>query len=203
MPILRFFFLGFLALAAAIVILAGPQGRVKQRPPLEIFPDMDRQLKFKSQAPTPFFADGRADRPPVPGTIPIESREEEGYVGTGKMKDRWGDGIPVEVTPALLERGRERYAINCAVCHGATGAGDGITAQYGLNGIANLHEERFRVMADGQIFNTITHGKGLMGAYPHITVDDRWAVIAYVRALQLARTATVADLPSDLQERLK
>jgi mono/diheme cytochrome c family protein len=104
--------------------------------------------------------------------------------------------LPVTVTAELLARGRERYTIHCAVCHGATGDGKGVTAKYQMVGMASFHDPRLVTMPDGEIFNTITHGKNQMGAYgPNVKVQDRWAIIAYVRALQRAHLATLDDVP--------
>jgi mono/diheme cytochrome c family protein len=114
----------------------------------------------------------------------------------------WGTGIPVTVDAKLLARGKERYQINCQVCHGATGAGNGITTQYGLVGVASYHLDKYRDMADGEIFNTITHGKGQMGPYHHIDIKDRWAIIAYIRALQLSQNTPVGQLPPEAASNL-
>ena len=195
------------------------------QPPIEIFPDMDHQPKYQPQHPSEFFADGRSSRPPVEGTVPIGytlphrylqvpasnlTLESHGftnhpdYYNTGRMGDVYGDGLPMEVTEALLHRGQERYDINCAICHGRTGAGNGIVTQYGLVAVANFHDERIRTMPDGQIFSTITNGKNTMGAYgPQIAVEDRWAIVAYIRALELSQAARFADLPAPKQQELQ
>jgi len=95
-----------------------------------------------------------------------------------------------------VERGQKVFAINCAVCHGATGQGNGITTKYGLLGVANYHQDKYRQMADGQIFNTITNGYNTMMAYgDKVTVKDRWAVVAYIRVLQRMQFATLNDVP--------
>ena len=106
--------------------------------------------------------------------------------------------MPFEITPLLMERGRERFTINCSPCHGDTAAGNGISSKFGLVAIANLNLERIRKMADGEIFNTITHGKNTMLGYgDRIQVRDRWAIIAYVRALQKSQGgATINDVPA-------
>jgi mono/diheme cytochrome c family protein len=120
------------------------------------------------------------------------------YYNTGKMGDRWGTGLPVEISPDLMERGRQRFNITCAMCHGATAAGNGITKQYGLATVVSLQDERIRQMADGEIFNTLTNGKNTMMAYgPNIAVADRWAIIAYLRALQRSQNASIADVPPE------
>ncbi|MBV8377493.1 MAG: cytochrome c [Verrucomicrobia bacterium] len=126
------------------------------------------------------------------------------YLNTGKMGDQWGTGLPLPVTAQLLRRGQKEFTINCAVCHGATGQGNGITSKYGLLGIANYHQDKYRQMADGQIFNTITHGYNTMMAYgDKVTVKDRWAIIAYIRALQRSQYARVEDVPEDQRAALE
>ena len=120
------------------------------------------------------------------------------YADTGKMGNNWGTGIPVPVTPELIKRGQQRFNITCAMCHGATAAGNGITKQYGLATVVTLQDDRIRKMADGEIFNTITNGKNTMMPYgPTIMVADRWAIIAYLRALQRSQGATAADVPPE------
>src|SRR5213595_1143557 len=125
------------------------------------------------------------------------------YYSTGKMGDRWGTGIPIEVTPELMLRGQQRFNITCAMCHGATAAGNGITKQYGLATVVTLQDDRIRKMSDGEIFNTITNGKNTMMAYgPNIIVPDRWAIIAYLRALQRSQNAAIADVPEERRAEL-
>ena len=221
---LRGFFLIFLLLGVALVAIFGFRGQKSTGSPLEIFPDMVRQPKVRAQAPLAFFADNRGARVPVPGTVPIgyempkpetiatpaavlpmpDVHERLGfsegtdYYDTGKMGDRWGTGMPVEVNTQLMERGRQRFNITCAMCHGATAAGDGITKQYGLTTVVSLQDERIRKMADGEIFNTITNGKNTMMAYgANIMVADRWAIICYLRALQRSQNTTAADVPPE------
>ena len=120
------------------------------------------------------------------------------YYNTGKMGTNWGTGIPVPVTQQFLQHGQERFNITCSICHGMTAAGNGITKQYGLNTIATLQDERIRKMADGEIFNTITNGKNTMMSYGgNVPVADRWAIIAYLRALQRSQNAAAADVPPE------
>lgn len=212
---LRGFFLISLLLTIAAVAVLGFRGQKTTNEPWEIFPDMVRQMKVRAQAPLDFFADGRGPRVPVDGTVPIgyempnphapaQTTSHFGfsvgtdYLNTGKMGRNWGTGIPVPVTPQLLERGRQRFSITCAMCHGATAAGNGITKSYGLATVVTLQDDRIRKMADGEIFNTITNGKNTMMAYgPTIMVADRWAIIAYLRALQRSQNTVVADVPSE------
>jgi mono/diheme cytochrome c family protein len=200
---MRYFFAALLSLVVVAVLTLGLRGQKSARTPIEIFPDMDHQPKFRSQQVTDFFPDGRADRAPIPGTVHFDLPVENPYLLTGKMGANWGDGIPMEVTPELMKRGQERFNINCAVCHGATGKGNGITSQYGLAGAANYHLDTFRNMPDGQIYNTLVHGKGNMLGYPHITLQDRWAIVAYIRALQKSRNAAITDVPEDKKAELE
>jgi mono/diheme cytochrome c family protein len=126
------------------------------------------------------------------------------YFNTGKMGEQWGTGIPLPVTPDLMERGQQRFNITCVMCHGPAAAGNGITKQYGLATVVSLQDERIRKMSDGEIFNTITNGKNTMMAYgPNIIVPDRWAIIAYLRALQRSQNATIADVPEDHRAELE
>ena len=214
---LRGFLLISLLLTIAAVAVLGFRGEKTTNEPWEIFPDMVRQMKVRAQSPLNFFADGRGPRMPVNGTVPIgyempkpqpsgapESHSAAGfsvgtdYVNTGKMGNNWGTGIPVPVTAQLLERGRERFNITCAMCHGMTAAGNGITKSYGLATVVTLQDDRIRKMADGEIFNTITNGKNTMMAYgPNIMVQDRWAIIAYLRALQRSQNGAIADVPPE------
>jgi mono/diheme cytochrome c family protein len=223
---LRGFFLIFLLIGVAIVAVFGFRGQTSTGSPIEVFPDMVRQMKVRAQAPLGFFADGRGSRQPVLGTVPIgyempkaNSEASPGaipvpgemnprphlgfssgtdYFNTGKMGTNWGDGFPVPVNIDLMERGKQRFNINCAICHGPAAAGNGMTKQYGLATVVSLQDERIRKMADGEIFNTITNGKNTMMAYgPNVTVTDRWAIIAYLRALQRSQNATAADVPPE------
>jgi mono/diheme cytochrome c family protein len=220
---LRYFFASLFLVVVAVITLAGGQGERFTKPPLQIFPDMKVQPRFEAQHGSDFYADTRAARKVVPGTVPqgytlegdfsinsaTNARGIGGpkgfsngvdYVNTGKIGGFWGEGMPseLEMTEALFARGKERYAISCAVCHGATGAGNGIVSQFGLNGIASLQDARIRNMPEGQIFETITHGKGNMGGYgSSISVGDRWAIIAYLRALERSQIATLADVPEE------
>jgi mono/diheme cytochrome c family protein len=219
-PFLRLYFLGLLMLVGLVLGWAGFRGDKSTQRPLQVFPDMDDQAKVKFQASSAFFADGVGARPPVPGTIPQGlamatkpaadlAREAAGgfsndlsYYHTGRFGDYWGDGLPEElvVNEALLRRGAERYNIYCAVCHGYSGDGKGVTSQYGIVNIANFHLPQFadpthaEYRVNGRLFNTITHGQGLMGPYgSSIQVRDRWAIIAYLRALQMSQAAAAAS----------
>ena len=223
---LRTFFALLLLGGATVLFLAGFRGSKSTLPPVEIFPDMDHQPKFQPQHRSNFFSDGRAARKPIDGTVPIgyslpgrylqagaknSSFDAVGfsnlnnYANTGRIGEMYGDGIPVEATPEFLTRGQERFNINCSICHGLAGDAQGVVQKIASWAtVANLQEDRIRQQPDGQIFNTITHGKNTMGAYgPNIAVEDRWAIVAYIRALQKSQRAQLADLPPEKQKELQ
>ena len=175
--------------------------------PIHIFYDMDFQPKFKTQAPNPLFADGRAMRPPVEGTVArgeayVDAHMHEGVAGGG-----WATALPasMKLDVATLERGHQRFDIYCSACHGYAGFGDGAVNQRAMELVANangpvngtqwvaaksLHDETTRNQPVGQLFNTITHGIRNMAGYgSQIPVEDRWAIAAYVKALQLSQDA--------------
>ena len=204
------------ALGAAIVGIAGFRGGLSRQPPIEIFPDMNRQLKLRPQQPDSFFPNGVSSQLPPPGTIarsePIQTVNgkvyafEDSPVNTGftAMGD-YVDVNPLPVTMPLLRRGREQFDIFCAPCHGRLGDGNGITKKIGdMPAVANLHEKRFVEMPDGELFDRITYGRGLMPAYgPLIPTKDRWAIIAYLRALQLSWLGSTNDLKAEQRAALK
>ena len=206
-----------MALGAAIVGIAGFRGGLSRKPPIEIFPDMNRQLKLRPMEANSFFTNGVSSQLQPPGTIarsePIQTIAgpvysfEDSPLNTGRITGttNFVETNPLPVTGELLQRGHERFDIYCAPCHGKLGDGNGITKKLGLMPVvANLHDQRIVVMTDGEIFNTITHGKSTMAAYgPLITAQDRWAVVAYLRALQLSWLGTTNDLPGDQQAALK
>lgn len=197
---MRYFFLGLALTVFTVLAIAGFRGSYTTNRPIEIFPDMDHQPKVKAQKPSDFFANGSASRMPVEGTVAQEMPAQDDYHSTGKMGDKWGDGIPIEIDEAAMQRGQERFTINCAICHGPVALGDGIVKQYGLSTVANLQDPRIRYMADGEIFNTITHGKATMNAYgANVSIDDRWKIIAYLRALQRSQNTVLAELPANLR----
>jgi len=199
------FFLGFALVVILVITMFGFRGHHFAKPPFEIFPDMNYQDKVKDQVGSTFFADGLAARAPIDDTVAEEMPAKIDYWASGKWDaTHWGDGIPVHAArdggrPLLVDdldmaRGRERYTIDCAICHGGTGDGQGITSKYGLNGAASYQTARLLAMSDGEIFNTITNGKGQMMGYGYnIAIDDRWRIIMYIRALQRSQNATFAD----------
>ncbi len=205
---MRYFLLIFALCVAMVVVIAGPRGRTSRKPPIELFPDMNRQPKLRPQTPNAFFADGRSSRPIIPGTIAWDDHHYEDVpANTGRVPGttNFVEMLPVEVDAKLLARGQQRFNINCSPCHGAQGDGNGITKRIKAMGtVANLHDQRIVKLADGEIFNTITYGKNLMGGYgANVTVEDRWAIVAYLRSLQLSRLGQIDDVPEQMRASLK
>ena len=212
---LRYFFLSLALAVIGIVAIAGFRGMHFSKPPFEVFPDMNYQDKVKDQVPSAFFADGNSARAPIDGTVAQEMPADSSYWATGKWDDaHWGTGIPVhdavdgdrplQIDAANMARGRERYNISCAPCHGEAGDGKGIVTKYGLSAVANYHSKMYRDEADGKIFDTIGNGHGQMLGYGYnITIDDRWRIVMYLRALQRSQYAPYADATPEQQAALE
>jgi len=214
---MRYFLAIFVVTVAAVLGILGFRGAHFRKPPLYIFPDMEWQLKLRPQKPNAFFANGLSSQLPVAGTIPrsvpVQTASGEVYpyedapVNTGFLTGTTNFVAinPLPITAALLKRGQQRFTINCSPCHGQLGDGTGITKKIGAMAVvANLHDKRIVEMTDGELFYVITNGRNLMGAYgPNVTVSDRWATVAYLRALQLSQLGAVDDLPQELRASLK
>jgi Cytochrome C oxidase, cbb3-type, subunit III len=211
----------FLAIFAVVIIVgclvAGKRGDTSRKPPIEVFPDMDRQLKLRPQTPNGFFANGLSSQAYPEGAVaqsrPLLVTGKEIYpfedhpVITGTQPGTTNFVVlnPLPFTSRLLARGHERFNIYCAPCHGQQGDGNGIVKKVVAAAvIGNLHDKRMVEMPDGELFSVVSKGKGLMQGYAaQIPVEDRWAVIAYVRALQLSRLGDVSDLSPELAAKLK
>jgi mono/diheme cytochrome c family protein len=217
---MRAVFLCLATIVAVVVWVMGPRGSVSERPPIAVISDMDYQPRYNAQDASPFFSDRRTMRTPPAGTIAFGGGDYASDAGSprqnpdllqadeayykGKQNGTWIDQVPVKVDLNLLRRGQERYDIHCAVCHGATGSGKGIATQYGMVSVVSFHDPLHQLMPDGEYYNVITNGKGLMMPFAsHITVYDRWAIVAYLRALMRSQTATMADVPEALRGGLK
>lgn len=180
-------------------------------PRIDFIPDMDLQDKFKTQTENPMFADGRAMRRPVQGTVARGQLNADGRFYRGVDGATWTTSFPMKIDDNVMKRGRERYNIFCAPCHGLAGNGDGMTAkradslQEGTwTPPSSYHTDRLRAMPVGEVFNTITYGIRKMPPYgSQVPEADRWAIIAYVRALQRSRNATMDDVPDEIRPALK
>jgi len=214
---MRYFLMIFGVTVLLVMLIAGKRGDLSRNRPIQIFPDMKRQLKLRPQTANSFFADGLSSQLPQPGTIaqskPLVIGGQEVYpyedvpVNTGRVSGttNFVELNPLPVTTELLSRGQQRFNIYCAPCHSRLGDGNGITKKIGAMAIvANLQEKRIVEMADGELFNTVSYGKNNMQGYaPQIPVEDRWAIIAYLRALQLSRLGSVDDLSEETRAKLK
>jgi len=214
---MRYFLLLLGVSVLAVILIAGRRGDLSRNRPLQIFPDMKRQLKLRPQTANSFFPSGLSSQLPPPGAVAQETplsvggqrvySFEDAPVNTGRLpgKTNFVELNPFPLTGEFLARGQQRFNIYCAPCHGETGEGNGITKKIGAMAVvANLHDKRIVELADGELFSVVSHGRNNMQGYaPQIPVEDRWAIIGYLRALQLARLGTVADLPPDLRAKLK
>jgi mono/diheme cytochrome c family protein len=182
-----------LALTLVVGLTGCARGCTSSRPPIHLNPSMDDQPKVLAQTASTFFYDGSSMRQPVPGTVPVGGLKADVPFFTGKDADgQFLAKIPVAVNDALVERGRQRYGIYCQPCHDAKGDGKGILFQRGNVPTASFHQEKILNYPDGQIFDVITNGFGLMSGYRWpIPPADRWAIIAYVRELERKRLASV------------
>lgn len=174
------------------------RGHISEKPPIHPNQNMDFQERYNAQEVNPFFADSMAMRPPVEGTIARgQLRHDDLYYGGVDENGDLVQDIPVDVTEEFIYRGKERYDIYCSVCHGGTGDGRGIimTGQYGYVPAPSFHQENIRQMPDGHFYSAITHGIRTMPSYAsQIKVRDRWAIVAYIRALQRSQNIPESEM---------
>ena len=190
----RLLAIGYRLVTAALVVLMCAACRQ----------DMHDQPKYTAYKPSDFFADQRSARPLVEGTIAQGHLNEDELLYTGRVGGQPATMFPFAVDDALMRRGRERYDIFCSPCHGLTGEGDGMVVQRGYRRPPSFHVDRLRQAPPGHVYDVMTNGFGAMPDYAaQIPVRDRWAIAAYMRALQLSQNATVAELSPDAQGRLK
>ena len=214
---MRYFFAIFTLCVLATVGVLGFRGTHFRKPPLYTFPDMERQPKLRPQTASAFFANSMSSRLPVAGTIP---RSQPIHVGdqlvypwqnspvtTGLVTGttNFVEINPLPVTDELLQRGEQVFNINCAACHSKLGDGNGVPKRIGAMAVvANLHDKRIVELADGELFNTVSYGRGLMQGYgANLPIQDRWAAISYLRALQLSRLGSLDEVPEALRGKLK
>ncbi len=166
--------------------------------------DMHDQPKMKPLRPSVMFADGRSARPLVVGTVARGSLREDQAYFAGRSGSGFVSELPVKVTPELLQRGQERFAIFCSPCHGRTGGGDGMVVQRGFKAPPSYHTDRLRAMPVGYLFDVATNGFGAMAGYAaQVPPADRWAIVAYVRVLQYSQYAPLADVPAAGRDELE
>jgi len=191
-----------------IALIASARETFSSKPRIELINNMDNQPRFKAQQPNAMFADGRAMRPIVEGTVARGELNEDQHLTEGLAAGAWATALPMPVTPALMERGRDRYGVYCSPCHGLSGAGDGMVARraealaqrtdvgMAWTQPASLHTDLVRSRPDGYLFNVITNGIRTMPSYgSQVAPADRWAIVAYLRALQRSQHATIDDVP--------
>ncbi len=180
-----------LAAAAAMVLLSCRQ-------------DMHDPPRYRPLAASEFFADGRASRPRIADTVARGQLRLDEALYKGRTGGELVDRIPIQVTRATLERGRERFDIFCSVCHGQLGDGDGMVVQRGFRPPPSFHLDRLRRRPVGHYFDVMTNGFGAMASYAsRVPVEDRWAIAAYIRALQLSQNATIDDVPAGDRAKLE
>jgi mono/diheme cytochrome c family protein len=214
---MRYFLAIFAVCVLATVGILGLRGSHFRKPPLYIFPDMERQPKLRPETANAFFANGMSARLPVPGTIarsqPIQVGDKTVYawqdtpVTTGLVMGttNFVELNPLPVTEELLHRGEHVFNITCAACHSKLGDGKGVPNRIGAMAVvANLHDKRIVELTDGELFNTVSYGKTLMQGYAGtLPIEDRWAAIAYLRALQLSRLGALDEVPAALRGSLR
>jgi len=205
-----------LVLAAAlalvpVVLIARARAVRSESPRILLISDMANQPKFKAQDANPLFADGRAMRSRLPGTVGRADLETDRHRYRGKQGDAWAVDFPMPVTGVLIRRGRERYNLFCAPCHGLVGDGNGIVSKRaeeletaGWVPPVSFHTGLIRQRPVGHLFNTVTNGIRSMPSYgEQIRAEDRWAVVAYVRALERSQNATIEDVPPGMRPALE
>ncbi len=190
----------FVVACLLIAIVGCNRGRPSEQPPVHLISNMDEQPKYKAQEAGEFFADGMAMRHPPEGTIARGQLYQDAAYFYGK--DSQGKPLkksPIPTTMELLKRGQNRYDIFCSPCHGRIGDGQGMVSKRGMLPPPSFHDERLRVVEDGHIFDVISHGKGNMAPYrSQLRIEDRWAIVDYLRALQFSHNASLDDIPPEI-----
>lgn len=215
MPRVITFTLAILVLLAILppVITARVRSEASPNLPIQLIQDMDLQAKFKTQSANPLFADGRSMRQPIAGTVARGEAGADTHLNDGVVAGAWATTTPKQLPldMALLERGQARFNIYCSACHGYAGEGNGMVNQRAMALLSNaagpvdgtvwvaaksLHDPTVTVQPIGQVFNTITYGIRNMAGYGvQVPIEDRWAIAAYVKALQRSQDASLQDVP--------
>lgn len=181
------------------------QERPSDKPPIHINPNMDSQPRFKAYRENKFFSDRSDMRTPVPGTLAVGRLNEDSRTYQGKDEQgRWVKVSPVAMNLELLNRGQERYNIYCSPCHSKVGDGTGVVVRRGMLKPTSFHDVRIRTAEDGYLFDVMSNGIRNMPSYKHqVSVADRWAIVGYIRALQLSQQAPANTIPGDVLMQMK
>ena len=165
--------------------------------------DMHDAPRYEPLEASTFFANGQASRMLVANTVPRGLLRADTHLNEGRIDGQLATTFPMAVTPAVMQRGQERFNVFCSPCHGGTGSGNGMVVQRGFRAPPSYHEDRLRNAPVGYFFDVMTNGFGAMQDYAsQVPVADRWAIAAYIRALQLSQRATLADVPADRRAEL-
>lgn len=191
-------------LGAVVVAVIGCQGRPSADPPIHVNPNMDIQPKYKAQSKSEFFVNSSTMRIPPAGTVAVGELREGAYYTGRDEKGNLVKTSPVAVSLEILHRGQERFNIYCSPCHGQTGVGNGIVVKRGYLPPPTFHSDLMRKNPDGHFFDVMTNGIRNMASYKsQVSVEDRWAIVAYIRALQRSQYASLEDVPLEIRKDLK
>jgi hypothetical protein len=195
----------FILIVSIAILIGCAQKRPSENPPIHLNPNMDDQPKYEAMEKSEFFLDKSTMRMPVEGTVARGKLNENSAYYMGKHADgTFVKKMPVQMSLSLLKRGQKRYTIYCTPCHGGTGSGQGIVIKKGFLVPQSYHIDRLRDIEDGYIYDVISNGIRNMPSYGYqIPVADRWAIVAYVRALQRSKNATITDIPEDIKNNMK
>jgi mono/diheme cytochrome c family protein len=193
-----------LLLGAAAIFSTGCGSSTTRQPPIFVFPDMRFQGRYDPQMERPFFSDRRSSRVPVAGTVARGMLKEDDVFYTGLINGEYLGRNPLKIDAELLAHGQKRFNTYCSPCHDKTGQGRGLVGQRAMWIPTNLTEDRVKQFNDGEIFNVLTHGRRSMPSYQiQVSAADRWAIVAYVRALQRTTMGTPDEVPADQRSSLK
>jgi len=194
----------FILSLGLVSVLMGCRGETTQKTPIWIKHGMEFQPKWLPYGRNTFYPDDRNMQHPPEGTVAVGLLKEDNSYYRGGDTGHYVTTNPLKVTAQLMDRGHERFTIYCTPCHGQTGVGNGTVVQHGFLPPPNFHDDRIINMPDGQIFHTITYGVRNMPSYgKQVPEEDRWAIVAYIRALQRSQRATISDVPESERANLK